>query len=52
MINSPCKNCENRHLGCHGECNKYITFKRKYAIEKSIIRKKKYEEHLFYANKY
>lgn len=23
MINSPCKNCEERHLRCWSECGKY-----------------------------
>lgn len=48
MINSPCKNCENRYLGCHSECGKYTMFKRKREYESAIIRKKKYENYLFY----
>lgn len=24
--NAPCKDCEDRHLGCHSMCNKYILF--------------------------
>lgn len=24
---SPCKDCKNRKLGCHGECKKYAEFK-------------------------
>ena len=24
---SPCQNCKNRKLGCHGECKKYADFK-------------------------
>ena len=28
MINTaPCKDCKDRHLGCHGECEKYKEFK-------------------------
>ena len=23
----PCLNCENRHSGCHGKCEKYLYFK-------------------------
>jgi len=23
LINSPCKNCTERHMGCHAECEKY-----------------------------
>ena len=34
---SPCKNCPDRHLHCHSECEKYIKFlaeneKRKQAV--------------------
>ena len=25
----PCHNCENRHIGCHAECEKYIDFRKK-----------------------
>ena len=28
MPNSPCKNCEKRHVGCHGKCADYISFKK------------------------
>lgn len=23
LINSPCKDCTERHVGCHAECEKY-----------------------------
>ena len=23
----PCRNCEDRHIGCHGTCEKYIDWK-------------------------
>ena len=26
MIGAPCKNCQDRELGCHGKCEKYISF--------------------------
>lgn len=26
--NPPCKNCEQRAVGCHGNCEEYITFKK------------------------
>ena len=48
MIKSPCKNCEDRHLGCHSECGKYIMFKMKYNYEAAVIKKKKHEECLLY----
>ena len=25
-VKPPCKGCDNRHLGCHGECEEYKTF--------------------------
>lgn len=28
MKNVPCRYCENRILGCHDRCEKYIAFKR------------------------
>lgn len=27
-MTSPCYNCPNRHIGCHGECEKYEKFDR------------------------
>lgn len=24
--NAPCKDCKNRHIGCHSECNEYKAF--------------------------
>ena len=26
IIVAPCKNCGNRHYGCHDTCEKYIAF--------------------------
>lgn len=26
MKKAPCKECENRHVGCHGECEAYKTW--------------------------
>lgn len=23
LLHNPCKNCEDRHVGCHAECEKY-----------------------------
>jgi hypothetical protein len=31
MIN-PCKNCKDRHRGCHAECEAYLEFKEKCEI--------------------
>lgn len=26
MVKSPCKNCADRALGCHGYCKEYLAF--------------------------
>ena len=26
--NAPCKNCQERHLGCHSHCEKYLKEKK------------------------
>lgn len=36
-INSPCKNCEERVLGCHSVCEKYLKFKKDAQEEKEKI---------------
>lgn len=23
----PCNNCSDRHIGCHGSCERYLTYK-------------------------
>lgn len=28
ITQAPCKGCENRVLGCHSVCEKYITFRK------------------------
>lgn len=30
MKNVPCRYCEQRTLGCHGRCDKYIDYKREH----------------------
>ena len=27
IIDSPCKDCKDRYLGCHSKCEKYIEYK-------------------------
>lgn len=27
MINAPCYKCEERHINCHSECDKYKVYK-------------------------
>ena len=30
----PCRNCEDRHVGCHGTCERYIDWKEKHIESK------------------
>lgn len=34
---APCKECTERHEGCHGTCKEYIAFKNAKAIENEVI---------------
>lgn len=27
MINAPCKDCQERKMGCHGSCERYAAYK-------------------------
>ena len=40
-INPPCYNCTNRELGCHGKCEKYLTFKQKKSESNQVEREVK-----------
>jgi hypothetical protein len=37
-----CKNCEERHIGCHAACKKYLSEKLIYLIKKNEAKKQKY----------
>ena len=41
MIQSPCKDCPNRHLKCHSECQKYQDYRKNLEAEKSLIKLEK-----------
>ena len=43
MADYPCKDCEERKLGCHSACEKYLAVK----AEKARVREALQEEHLF-----
>jgi hypothetical protein len=32
-----CKNCKERYVGCHGTCEKYLSFKKNLEIEKQKL---------------
>ena len=31
--NAPCKNCSDRHIACHGSCDKYKEWKARYQAQ-------------------
>ena len=37
MDGAPCKDCKDRHIGCHGKCEKYLEYKKE-------LQKVKYQE--------
>lgn len=41
MTGAPCKNCAERHAGCHSECEKYKEYQRIHSEEKQGIEKEK-----------
>ena len=44
MILAPCKDCENREIGCHSRCVAYIKYKKELNdTKKSIIECQDYE---------
>lgn len=38
-LKAPCKDCADRHIGCHGECEKYIKYKQEHAEMQTFIRR-------------
>lgn len=41
-----CKDCEDRHVGCHSECKSYIEQKNEYLAQKEVILKDKMKRHM------
>lgn len=41
MINSPCKDCEEREIGCHSVCEKYQDYFKRNEERKQRIRDSK-----------
>lgn len=39
MIKAPCKNCEDRHFKCHGECDRYKEFVAQNNLERKDLTK-------------
>lgn len=50
LVNNPCKSCEERHVGCHAECEKYA--KAKADTEDARQKKQLYEEYNGYMSEY
>jgi hypothetical protein len=50
MIN-PCKDCKDRHINCHAECEKYIQAKQEHEDKQAAIRKSKYDMYNTFALK-
>lgn len=43
MAQAPCKDCNDRQLGCHDRCEKYLNFKAENEKTKNMIRESKRE---------
>ena len=41
---SPCKDCPDRTLGCHSNCEKYIAFQQNLAEEKALAYERRRKE--------
>lgn len=41
MIDSVCKDCEERYPACHDHCEKYLTAKSEFEKSREIVRKAK-----------
>ena len=46
----PCKDCPDRHLGCHDRCEKYQAYKKAKLSYKEELSKSK-SEYAYYADK-
>lgn len=38
MVTQPCKDCPDRHIGCHSTCDRYTEFCRENQEQKDAIR--------------
>lgn len=43
MLKAPCINCTERHLSCHGHCEKYLSYVKEKNRQQENIRKQKYD---------
>ncbi len=47
MIKAPCRNCKERYLGCHEDCQLYILYKDEKEKENAARRKALEDERIF-----
>ena len=47
---APCKDCEDRHSGCHSECEKYKAFKEE-SLQYNLELGKIYGANVYFDNK-
>lgn len=45
QVKPPCHYCEDRHIGCHGECERYSEYLAKHTAEKEYIQQQRAKEH-------
>ena len=48
MKKAPCKDCPDRHQGCHSECEKYIAFRK----ERDELNELRHQENEKYYSKF
>ena len=46
-MKNPCKDCAERHVGCHGTCESYKDWKAENDAKKAEQQKKRIEEYAF-----
>ena len=44
----PCKDCEDRTVGCHSKCTAYIEYKQKFDKWQSELKEEKYQNWLYH----
>lgn len=44
MITAPCRDCTDRHMNCHSECNKYKEWKQELDVVKEQVLVKRIAE--------
>lgn len=51
-MNSPCKDCPDRQMGCHSNCEKYLSYdKYRQEIRAKRLQAKKLEDDLYLSSR-